>query len=65
MSINVMERELATGDVVEIDAGDDAVTALVLLAADEFVILDRCDGSTPFVLRLDELTGVRVFEPAA
>lgn len=63
--MNVMERTLATGDVVEIDAGDDAVSALVLLASDDFVILDRCDDSTPFVVRYDELAGARVFEPAA
>ena len=56
---------MVTGDVIEIDAGDDAISALVLLAADDFVILDRCDDTTPVVLRRDELVDFRRFEPAA
>jgi hypothetical protein len=36
---------------------------LVLLAGDELIILDACDGSTPFVVRYDELGSFRVFEP--
>lgn len=57
---------LATGDVVEFDAEDgDAVTALVLLATPEAVIFDACDGSTPFVLRFDELGAYRVFDGAS
>ena len=41
------------------------MTALVLLAADEAVILDLCDGSTPFVVKRDELVDYRKFEPVA
>ena len=37
----------------------------MLLAADEAVILDLCDGSTPFVVKRDELVDYRKFEPAA
>jgi hypothetical protein len=39
------------------------MTALVLLASEESVILDPCDGRTPFVVRYDELGSYRVFEP--
>ena len=45
-----------------IDAGD-VISALVLLAADEAVILDACDGSTPFVVKRDELVEYRKFVP--
>ncbi len=65
MSTSVMDRTVVTGDVLEFAAGDDAITALVLLAADDFVILDRCDGTTPFVVRRDELVDFRAFDPAA
>ena len=55
---------ITTGDVIEfLDEDDTVVTALVLLAAEQNVILDRCDGSTPIVAVLDELVGVRRFEP--
>jgi hypothetical protein len=54
---------LRDGAVIEIDHDGDAVTALVLLAGDESVILDVCDGSTPIVIRYDELGPFRVFEP--
>jgi hypothetical protein len=65
MSTDVLERTLETGDVIEIDAGDDSISALVLLAADDFVIIDRCDDSTPVVLRRDELSNYRRFEAEA
>jgi len=39
------------------------MTALVLLAGDELMIVDPCDGSTPFVVRYDEVGPFRVFEP--
>jgi hypothetical protein len=65
MSTSVMDRTVVTGDVLEIAVGDDAITALVLLAADDFVILDRCDDTTPFVLRRDELVDFKAFDPAA
>ena len=40
-----------------------AVSAIVLLAAGDAVILDPCDGSTPVVVRLVDLGPVRVFDP--
>jgi hypothetical protein len=54
---------LRDGAVIEIEHDGEALTALVLLAGDESVILDLCDGSTPFVVRYDELGSFRVFEP--
>ena len=65
MSTDVLERNLETGDVIEIDAGDDSISALVLLAADDFVIIDRCDDTTPVVLRRDELSNYRRFDAEA
>lgn len=61
----VMNDTIETGDVIEIVRGDDVVSALVLLAADQAIILDACDGSTPFVLKRDELVQYRKFNPAA
>ena len=63
MSTAVATR-LHAGDVIEIDIDDQAVTALVLLATHEFVILDPCDGRTPVVVRLDDLGPVRRFDPS-
>ena len=60
----LLNEQIETGDVIEITMGDDVVSALVLLAADEAVILDACDGSTPFVLKRDELIEYRKFNPA-
>ncbi len=51
----LLDEQIDTGDVIEITIGDDVVSALVLLAAEHAVILDACDGSTPFVVRRDEL----------
>ena len=51
------------GAVIEIDRGDEAVTALVLLAGDDMMILDACDGTIPFVVRYDEIGSFRIFEP--
>jgi len=55
---------IQTGDVVEIDVDGDAVTAMVLLATPEAVILDPCDGSMPMVFRPEHLNDVRIFDPA-
>lgn len=54
---------VATGDVVEMEIEGEVVSAMVLLATPEAVILDACDGNTPFVLRPEQLAGVRVFDP--
>jgi len=59
----VLVEQLETGDVIELDRDGEPVTVLVLLAAEEAVILDLCDGSTPFVVRRDELVDYRKFEP--
>jgi len=53
---------VATGDVIEFDLLGEAVSALVLLATPEALILDACDGSMPFVLHVDELGSFRVFD---
>jgi hypothetical protein len=65
--MNAVLTRLHTGDVIEIDVdtdnGIESVTALVLLATNEMVILDACNGRTPIVVRTDELGPVRVFDP--
>ena len=67
MNTMLME-ELNAGDVIEVKTtahvGDDVMTVLVLLATDEFVILDPCDDSTPFVVKNSELVAYRKFDPA-
>ena len=52
------------GAVIEMELDGEPMTALVLLAGDELMIVDPCDGSTPFVVRYDEVGPFRVFEPA-
>ena len=59
----LLEERIETGDVIEIAYGGDVISALVLLAADQAVILDACDGSTPFVVKRDELVEYRKFNP--
>lgn len=54
-----------TGDVIEVDVEGGAISALVLLATPEAVILDPCDGSTPLVFRPEHLVDVRIFDGAA
>ena len=56
-------HDIRSGDVIELGAGDDAATALVLLVSDTKVILDRCDDSLPVVVDLAELGPYRVFRP--
>lgn len=63
MTTLMMER-IDTGDVLEVVRDGEATTALVLLAAEHAVILDACDGSTPFVVLREELTDYRKFEPS-
>jgi hypothetical protein len=64
MTTMTMER-IETGDVIEITIDGEATTALVLLASETAVILDACDGTTPFVVKRDELVDFRKFEPVA
>jgi len=67
----MLMQELNAGDVIEVktvktsaDSVDDVMTVLVLLATDEFMILDPCDDTTPFVLKHSELIEYRKFDPA-
>jgi hypothetical protein len=59
----LLNEKIETGDVLELEIDGETVSALVLLAADTAVILDRCDGSTPFVMKAEELVDYRKFEP--
>jgi len=61
MTTMLME-ELHTGDVLEIAHNGDVITVLVLLATEDAVVLDPCDGATPFVLNTDELVEYRKFD---
>ena len=56
-------EELRTGDVIEVETlAGGAMSALVLLATDRFLVLDPCDDSTPFVVQHDELRRYRRFD---
>jgi hypothetical protein len=59
----ILNDTIDAGDVLEITRNCDVISALVLLAADEAIILDACDGSTPFVVKRDELVEYRKFVP--
>jgi hypothetical protein len=59
----ILNDTIEAGDVIEIDRNGDIISALVLLAAEQAVILDACDGSTPFVVKRDELVEYRKFVP--
>lgn len=61
----LLNDQIESGDVLELMHDGEVVSALVLLAADTAVILDACDGSTPFVVKRDELVDYRKFNPAA
>ena len=62
----MLMQELNAGDVIEVktaaDVADDAMTVLVLLATDEFIVLDPCNDSTPFVVKCSELVEYRKFD---
>lgn len=64
----LLMEQLEAGDVIEVrtKAGeDDMMTVLVLLATEDFVILDPCDDSTPFALQAHELIEYRKFDASA
>jgi hypothetical protein len=61
----MLNDTIDTGDVLEIERDGDTLSALVLLATETAVILDACDGSTPFVVKRDELVEYRKFVPSA
>ncbi len=60
----ILNDTIEAGDVIEIDRNGEIISALVLLAAEQAVILDACDGSTPFVVKRDELVEYRKFVPS-
>jgi hypothetical protein len=60
----MLQSQITTGDVIEMVINGEWATALVLLATDEAIILDLCDGSTPLVSRADELGEYRLFDAA-
>jgi hypothetical protein len=64
MTTMLMEK-LETGDVIEMTSGGDVITVLVLLATDDALVLDPCDGATPFVLNTEELVEYRKFDAEA
>lgn len=64
MTTMLMEQ-LNTGDVIEMAHNGDVITVLVLLATDDSVVLDPCDGATPFVLNTEELVEYRKFDAEA
>ncbi|WP_395155342.1 hypothetical protein, partial [Ilumatobacter sp.] len=62
----MLMQELSAGDVIEIktaaNVADDVMTVLVLLSTDEFLVLDPCNDSTPFVVKCSELIEYRKFD---
>ncbi len=64
MSTLTNER-IETGDVIELTHEGALISALVLLATEDAVILDACDDSTPFVMRNSDLVDFRLFQPEA
>ena len=57
----LLNDRIETGDVLEIDREGQMISALVLLASDDAVILDACDDTTPFVVRRSDLVDYRLF----
>jgi hypothetical protein len=64
MSTMLSER-IESGDVIEIEREGELISAMVLLATDDAIILDACDDSTPFVMRRSDLIRYRLFRPEA
>jgi hypothetical protein len=62
MSTLTNER-IETGDVIELIHEGELISALVLLATEDAVILDACDDTTPFVMRRSDLVDYRLFQP--
>jgi hypothetical protein len=64
MTTKLNER-IETGDVLELMHNGELVSALVLLASEDALILDACDGSTPFVMAAEDLSDYRLFHDHA
>lgn len=62
---NPAAQHIDSGDVIEIDRDGAMITVLVLLAAEQALILDALDGTTPFVVLREELGTFRKYEPIA
>jgi len=58
----MLMEQLNTGDVIEMVHDGDVISALVLLATEDSVVLDPCDGTTPFVLNTETLVEYRRFD---
>lgn len=61
----ILNERIETGDVIELGRDGELISALVLLATDDAVILDACDDTTPFVVRRSDLVDYRLFQPEA
>ncbi len=61
----ILNERIETGDVIELHRDGELISALVLLATDDAVILDACDDTTPFVVRRSDLVDYRLFQPEA
>ena len=61
----LLNEQIETGDVIEIAYVIFTVNNKSWAIARFKIILDACDGSTPFVVKRDELVEYRKFNPAA
>jgi len=51
--------------VIELEIDGNVVSAMVLLANNENVIFDLCDGEMPYVASQEDLANVRIFDGLA
>ncbi len=58
-------KAIESGDVIEFRGTEGSQSALVLLASDNALIIDLCDGSTPMSVLASDLEELRVFDPVA
>ena len=63
--ITRMSNRIESGVVIELDHDGVWISAIVLLANEEAIILDACDDSTPFLIRPIDLVRYRLFRPEA
>lgn len=61
----LLSDRIETGDVLEINRDGELISALVLLATEDAIILDACDDTTPFVIRRSDLLHYKLFDPAS
>ncbi len=61
----LLSDRIETGDVLEINRDGELISALVLLATEDAIILDACDDTTPFVIRRSDLLDYKLFDPAS